>query len=273
MADLSDVMNYLTGTIAAAVYPNGTSQSSIAGVNIRVYPGWPLPNELEAQLKAGNVDISVYPLATERKKPTSLGRPYYIIDPGTPTITATVSGQTVTFAGTITVPQNLYLLINGVGYHHPVQSTDTLTSIATGYATAISGATSAGHVLTVPSAREIVARVGAIGSAARELKRQEKEFQICVWAPTPALRDMLGGAVDILLSETSDSVFTDQSHGIVRYCRTYQTDDKQKFNTLYRRDVVYSVEYATTQIISAPQVVAPILNITDQSGNTHTIQE
>ncbi|WP_369606278.1 hypothetical protein [Serratia marcescens] len=273
MADLSDVMSYLAGTIAAMVYPNGTSNPSIAGVRIRVYPGWPLPNELETQLKAGNVDISIYPLGSERKKPIGIGRPYYIIDPGTPTITATVSGQAVTFSGTISVPQNIYLLINGNGYHHPVQPTDTLTSIATGYATTIAGATSAGPTLTVPSAREIIARVGAIGSAARELKRQEKEFQICVWAPTPALRDMIGGAIDALLSESSDSVFSDQSHGIVRYCRTSQTDEKQKFNTLYRRDVVYSVEYATTQIISAPQVVAPILNITDQAGNTNTIQE
>ncbi|TKI03575.1 hypothetical protein [Martelella alba] len=260
MPDLSEVQMVLVGSIAATLYPNGTSQPSIANANIKVYPGWPVPNVLENDITAGGAHVSVFASPTERKIPNYLGRGYYTVNPGAPTITADVSGNMVTFGGTVSVPQNIYLLIDGQGYHHPVQADDTLTMIATAFSALIPSSSSYGAVLTLPPSHSITARVGGVGTAARELKRQEKEFIVTVWSPTPALRDTVALAIDSALAESSDIVFADGSHGIKLYARTFQTDQLEKYQ-LYRRDIVYSVQYATTQIISAPQVIAPVLNI------------
>ncbi|WP_230371026.1 hypothetical protein [Paludibacterium denitrificans] len=40
MADLSDVLNTLSGLVAAAVYPHGTSQPSVCNAPVKAYPGW-----------------------------------------------------------------------------------------------------------------------------------------------------------------------------------------------------------------------------------------
>ncbi|WP_280955020.1 hypothetical protein [Paludibacterium denitrificans] len=44
---------------------------------------------------------------------------------------------------------------------------------------------------------------------------------------------------------------------------------------MYRRDLIYTVDYATTQTVDAPQVIAPVINVINQnSGQTiRTIQE
>lgn len=265
MADISDVMNLMVGQIAAVVYPNGTASPSIVNAAVKVYPGWPVPNVLDTDLGANGIHISVYPLTTERKLSVEMGRPYSIINPGNPTITATVSGQTVTMAGTISTPTNVYLLIDGVGYHHSVQTSDTLITIATALAAIIPNASNSGAVITLPNAIEIIARTGGIGSAARELRRQEKDFLVTIWAPTPALRESVGSALDTALSINSNISFADGQPGTMLYKQTRYDNDKTGKYLCYRLDLVYTVNYATTQIISAPQVVAPVLNTNGSS--------
>jgi hypothetical protein len=278
MADVSDVSNLLVSLATGAAYPNGTASPSICVAPVKLYAGWPVANVLDADLKAGKVHVSVYPLPTERKTSRQIGRPWVTTIPGTPTLTATVYLNQVTFGGTVSIPQNLYLLVNGKGYMYAVQPADTLASIATAFATLLQGdfpaASSTGPVLTVPGAYSVIARVGAIGAAMRELKRQEKQFQITIWAPTPVLRDAAAGPVDVALGVSSDLAFTDGSHGILLYSHTIQSDQNQKAG-LYRRDLIYTVDYATTQTASAPQVIAPVLNVINQnSGQTiRTIQE
>ena len=66
MADVSDVCNALVTLAAQAVYPNGTGQASIANTGVRLFQGWPLPQQLDADLKAGVCQVSVYPRPEER---------------------------------------------------------------------------------------------------------------------------------------------------------------------------------------------------------------
>ncbi len=61
MADVSDAADGLVQIIAAAVYPNGTTQPSIGNVPIIIYQGWPNSQTLENDLAAGKVHISVFP--------------------------------------------------------------------------------------------------------------------------------------------------------------------------------------------------------------------
>ncbi|WP_230371025.1 hypothetical protein [Paludibacterium denitrificans] len=174
--------------------------------------------------------VSVYPLPTERKTSRHIGRGWTITATGAPTLTATVNLNQVTLGGTVSAPQNVYLLVDGKGYAYAVQPADTLTSIATALAMQIPGASSSGAVITLPSPHSVIARVGAVGTAMRELKRQEKQFQITVWTSTPALRDATAGPVDVALAVSSDLAFADGSHGILLYSHTIQTDQNEKWH-------------------------------------------
>ena len=266
MADSSDVSNTLAGMIAATVYPNGTSQASISGSVIKVYPGWPVPNVLQQDMKAGGAHISIWALPSERKIGSELGRPYRVIEKGDPPLIATVSGLAIKLSGSVSVPTNFYVLIDGVGYHYPVQSNDTLITVATAMANQIPGATSSGAVITLASGNSVVARTGGVGTAVRELRRQAKDFQITVWAPTPAMRAQIGAAVDQQLSENSGISLGDGTPSLLLYARQFDSDASENY-LLYRRDLIYTVNYATTQTIAAPQIIAPVMHVTDASGN------
>ncbi|WP_369788068.1 hypothetical protein [Rouxiella sp. WC2420] len=259
MADPSEILNVIAAQVAAIVYPNGTSSASISGTALNVYAGWPVHSVLNTDILAGTSHISVFPLDGEQKIPTALGRPYREVESGDPTIVATVSDSSVTLSGTVSTPQNVYLLVDGTGYHYAVQSDDTLTTIATAMSTLIPAASNVDAVISIPQAIEIIARVGGVGSQARELRRQTKEFMVTVWAPTTALRDSLGSALDSGLSINSNLQLSDNLPAFMIYSRSMFSRDTQ----IYRRDIVFSVNYATSQTLSAPQVVAPVISIND----------
>lgn len=61
MADQSDVAEALLGLATAAVYPGGPAAPSVAGVPVRLYRGWPDPETLAADLRAGAAHVSVFP--------------------------------------------------------------------------------------------------------------------------------------------------------------------------------------------------------------------
>lgn len=143
-----------------------------------------------------------------------------------------------------------------------MQSTDTLTSIATALATLIPNASNVDAVISLPQAREITARIGGVGSEARELRRQTKDYRVTVWAPTTALRDTLGSALDAALSIDSDLTLSDNLPAFMVYARSMYSQNTQ----IYRRDIVFSVNYATSQTLSAPQVVAPVMSINDHTN-------
>ncbi|WP_248769066.1 hypothetical protein [Pseudomonas sp. MWU12-2345] len=269
MAGQSDVMNKLVGMIAAVLYPNGTGQPSIAGLGIKIYEGWPVPNVLETDLKAGKAHVSVYPSATERQTTRELGRAWVQIVPPAHTVVATVSGNQITLSGTVSA-QNLLASVNGSSYVYTMQVSDTLTSAATALSALIPGATSSGPVITISGAHSVLARVGGFGTAIKETKRQEKQFQISIWAPRPDARDSVVNAIDSALSDSTNLPLPDGSSGIMRYSHSFQTDQLQKAG-LYRIDLFYKIDFATTQTTQAAEVIAPVLNMTNaQTGQPIT---
>lgn len=261
MAGLSDVLNQLAAQAAAVIYPNGTAQPSACGMPVKIYPGWPVPNVLETDLAAGTVHVSVYPGNTERKTTRSIGQGWVQVAAPVHTVQMTVSGSQVTLSGTPGA-QNLLITLNGTAYVYALQASDSLNSAATGLCALIPGATSNGAVITLTGVHSITVAVGGFGTAMRETKRQEKQFQVTVWAPTPLARDLAAEALDSALSATTSMSFTDGSAGIVRYSHTFQTDQLEKAG-LYRRDLFYSIDYATTQTQASVEVIAPVLNTTD----------
>lgn len=246
MADLSDVSNALVTLAAAIAYPNGTSQPSLIGVDVRVFAGWPVPALLDADLAAGKVQVSVFPVPGMERVVSSAFGDWTVPTPPVNTLTLTGSGQSVTVGGTVSTPQNAALVVDNKAYVYSVQAGDTLASIAAALAALVSvdqTATAAGAVLTIPNAKYISPRVGGVGTAQRETRRIEQTFMVTTWAPSPTLRDQLAPKIDSMLSGMTKLTLPDQAAAL-RYRRSNQDDGSQKAG-LFRRDLVYAVEYST----------------------------
>lgn len=263
MADLADVENVLTAIIAQIVYPSGTGQASIINKPCKILRGWPIPANLDADLNAGTINISVYPRDVEQNK-TRYPKDWQEIPFAPATLTLTAAGTTVTVGGTPASPSNAAVLVNGVPYIYPVQGGDTLTAIATGLAELINAATPAtsfGPVITIPAAKQLSARVGIFGTIIRETRRQKRSFQITFWCSTPTQRDAIVPPVDRSLADIEFLTLPDGTAGRLLYERSPVSDRVQR-EGLYRRDLFYTVEYATTDTQSAPQIVTERFNQT-----------
>ena len=274
MADLADVETALKALIVGWLYPGGVGagQVSAAGMPVLVARGWPTKDGLEASFKANAAQISIYSQPGAERLTTRYPRQWVTMAQPVDTITATASGATVTFGGAISMPQNIAVLVGRKTYLHAVQFSDTLASIAAALAAEVAGASSSGATLTVPSPAGLKARVGGVGKVARELRRQERLFQITIWADTPEQRDALAGFVDAKFAGAGDAsglefiTLPDGFSARVQYVRTAPTD-KDELSGSFRRDLIYSVEYATTETTNAPQIVAFETKASDPEGD------
>lgn len=257
MADFTDVASALRDLIAAAIYPNGTGQSSALGFGVQVYQGWPTPEKLDADLKQGMAHVSIWPTPQEKPSADHFAD-WQTLSIQATTLTLTVSGQTVTVGGTVSTPQNVGIVADGLAYAYAVQASDTLTTIATALASGLAGqgigASNTGAVITLASAKKIAGRTGSQGVSMRELRRQERVFQVSCWANTPATRDALAKLVDTTMGATWRLSMTDGTSVNLFYRGSSQHDESQK-QLIYRRDLMYGGEYATTQTRTDAQVL------------------
>lgn len=271
MADQSDVEAAIVSLLATTLYPDGTARSDLLGATCSVYRGWPSAADLDSDLNAGRVNVSVYPRPNTDRTTTRFVPEWRITARPVATITAAadVTGTQITFGGTVQPPQNVSAIVNGRGYVYAVQAGDTLATIATALALRISAdtpASSAGPVLTVPGAFAFVVRVGGVGTAIRELRRQTKGFQVTAWCPTPALRDRVASILDVAMAQSDSLVMPDGSTAWVRYLGSTSEDGAQKA-LCYRRDLIYLIEYATTETDAPVEVtvVNTAITVTDRS--------
>jgi len=263
MADISDVSAALVTLAAGVAYPSGTSQPSIVNKPVMVYPGWPQPQTLDADLAVGKVHVSVFPMPNMERIVDSAMSDWTQATAPANTVTLTLAGQAVTVGGTISTPQNAALVVDGKGYVYAVQPADTLASIASALAALVAvdqTATAAGAVVTVPNAKYISPRVGGRGTSQRETRRQERTFLIAVWANDPALRDSLASKLDAALSNTVHLTLPDQN-ATLRY-RSSRPDDGTQKDRVYRRDLQYAVEYSTIATEADYQITVGVENIT-----------
>lgn len=271
MADQSDVADAFVALISGMLYPNGTDSPSSLGLDAKVYVGWPVPSELKADLmrRPSVSHISVYPRPDEHNTTRYDGDEWLEASRPTPTLTLTSTfnpdgSMLVTIGGTVPPasaanPQNLAIFVNGVPYLYTVQPTDTLMGIAEALATkiaaAVPGTLTAQAAVWLPAGARLGAlRVGVTGTALHEVGRQEKLFQIGIWSATPRERDKLASAVDVFLRKTQWLNLADQTLGRNIYRSSHQSDQLQREGA-YRRDLLYTVEYATTEAVSAPEII------------------
>jgi hypothetical protein len=277
MADLSDVETALAEFISAVLYPSGVPSpgqwpDSIIGAPVRVLRGWPIADVLDTDIAAGRCQASVMPVSGQTRNTTR-----YELQPsiavGVPTLTASVSGQTVTFAGASSASQVAGILAGGAfgtPYTYRLTANDTPSTVAVAFAAAIPGAASSGATVTLPGSVQPVARVVADSTATTEQQRQEQTFRMSFWSPTPVLRDALCSAIGNAFAPIRWIPLPDSSSGLLRYRSSY-TDDVPAKAALWRRDLAYSVEYATFSTETVPCLLFGITNLDPGTVQTSII--
>ena len=264
MADQSDVEAALVTTIAAVVYPEGTAAPSIVGAQCRIFRGWPAATALTADLAAGVVNITVFPDGSSHHDFTRYIDEPKVISKNVPTLAMDVAGTTATISGAANPGQVAGILVDNIAAVHRVQTSDTPELIAAtlgAYLRTKRLTIVAGSSITIPNARNILGRVVADQTAQRETRRQRLGFRVTMWCPTPALRDLVSSTVDQTLSHSNWLVLPDGTSGFVRAVSSKVFDQSQNAN-LYRRDIIYDVEYATTISMTLPTMIFGNLNFT-----------
>ena len=256
MADLADVETTLVGLATNALYPRGLTESSSVGADCRVYRGWPAPAGLDTDLKAGRVNVTVFPDSTPGQTLTRYPSDWQG-SPVRPTLSGAVLGNTVTFFGTADFGQIAGIMFGNRSFVYRTVAGDTTGSVAANLAarirvTQIVGLS--GSTLTIPGASNVIVRIVADGPAFREIRRQSHDFRISFWCPSPMLRDSAPSVVDSALAALTFIDLPDTSRGRIAYKNTAVFDQSQSAN-LYRRDLLYVVEYPTIASISSPAMI------------------
>lgn len=260
MASTDDVARYLASRVAGVVYPGGGRLPGIVNTAMKVYPGWPVPGILQQDIDNGGMHISVWPLPTERKISPALGRPFRVMAKGKPTLQFTVNGTTIGVAGVASELTNVQITLNGKTYTFHFRAGTTAEKALDVLSVSLPRSFTIGSSLFIMLVRHLSISVSTAGIAVRELRRQIKDFQITVWAPTPGLRDRIGSAIDAALSEQSHIDLNDGAPAQLLYARQFDSDRSENWH-VYRRDLIFSVNYATTQTISAPEVTQFVVTL------------
>ena len=249
MADQSDVETALVNAAMAALYPQGLSGPSVCGAPVRLYRGWPESSALDADLAAGYVNITVFPEETGERNTTRYLPQWSNPAPVTPTLTAAMTPDSVTLAGSAGAGQIAGILADAETYVYPCQNGDAPANVAANLASQIMAnrlVQLSDATITLPGVQRLIARTVATQGVFNQIRRQEQIFRLIGWCADPALRDAAMIVLDSALAAMYFLPFADGSVGRLRF-RQSITLDRQENASLYRRDLLYSVEYPTLQ--------------------------
>lgn len=262
MADLSDVEQAILDVVTSCMYPGGPDQPSVFGTIIRTYRGWPSAATLNSDLPAGKVNLTVFPDSDPGHDTTRSRRIW-----SQPAVAATahmsVCGDTVVFDGTMEVGQALGLIVDGVAYAYRAKEGDSPELVASIFGEQIAGdriVQYSGRAITIPHAHCIVGRIVCDQNVMQEVRRQERNIRVSCWCPTPQLRDQVATAVDQVLSQYKFLPLGDGSDARISYHGSQVYDNLQNA-LLYRRDLIYTLEYATVSTAAEPGMLFGDLNI------------
>lgn len=99
------------------------------------------------------------------------------------------------------------------------------------------------------------------GSAVLELRRQTRLFQVSIWAGGYSRRDAASAAIDAGLAAVSRLALADGSLAVMTYDSSAQDDDQQQAG-IYRRNLVYALNYATTKTVTLTVIATTVTDVT-----------
>lgn len=106
-------------------------------------------------------------------------------------------------------------------------------------------------------------------SAIRELRRQTRLFGIRVWAGGHLRRDAAAAAIDAGLAAVSRMVLADGSVAVLTYDGSVQDDERQQAG-IYRRDLFYALNYATTRTMILTPITSTVTDVTPVVNGTNS---
>lgn len=275
MASVDDVLAALNDQInTALIAANVTNEGFIA-------PGWPNMTELTKQMEQvpAQYFVSIYPLPTERVTTRFLNEPWGYISTIDPTVTASISGNVVSFSGAVTPGQNVALILDpgtsGAVAHYQTKAGDTLADVALGVAAQVVApytATPSGDTVAITSAATLRCNVGGSAVVGQEVLRTDRHFQISVWCPDAPTRSLIFNAIKRAFASVYFLTFPDTSSGRLKYVSSPWSDEMQQ-DTLYFLKAVYSVEWGEIAQDTQTQIVVTQVTTTGQNGPSITTTE
>lgn len=265
MADISDVEQAVAITVTSILYPSGPSNSSIIGAMCRVYRGWPNSAALNTDLGSGAVNVTIV-TDNDSGRTTTRYLPEWQTVLSQPGIAAGTAQQTITFSGGPALGDVVGALIDGTTYAYRIQSGDTPDLVASNLNRLIEADRPTmvlGSAITVPGAASIKVRAVCDGHTYFEGRRQEKDLRVVCWCPTPAIRDAVASAIDAAVDQLGFLVLHDNTKARIVYRNTASYDQAQNA-LLYRRDLIYTVEYPTIITFIEP---AFLFGVSDLNGS------
>jgi hypothetical protein len=258
--DRSDVEQALAALIAGLLYPAGSDSASITGDAYRIYRGWPVAGLLEADLAQGVAHVSVLSVAGTIRETTRYPCEWQGQSP-TATLLGTISGQTVSFSGYGGSGQVAGVSVDGRCYAYRMRDGDSAALVSAALAAQIRSdrpAVASGSSLFLLDGNDLIVRVVVDGQGGREVRRQVAGFRVTFWCPNPALRDLVVSQVDTAIADTP---FIDIGGWACRLRASGDTSsDDGSAAGIWRRDLLYSVEYPTVVNETLP---AMLFGITD----------
>lgn len=254
MADLTDVAAWFSTQCSEICYPNGTGSSPITGggKTISIGRGWPDPKTLDSVMAAGtgNAYVSIYPMPGMERNTTRYPKQWQEKSQTAAKLTLTVAavsgGYTVTIGGSIQAGDGPVISVGGISYGYSVLGTESLISIAAALAALVPDASAIGAVITITTVAAVTGVATASGIAQMELRRQQRVFGVYVWAPDQQTRNTVAQALDSYFAGIERFTLTgDNTSARLIYHGTQESDDLQ-VRKIYKRVLMYQVEYATT---------------------------
>lgn len=256
MADISDVEGALVEVLTGTVYPAGASQPSIVGSPCRIYRGWPNTPTLSSDLSNGVINITVVS-DNDTGRTTTRYLPRYRATTAVPGVLLTVNQGRIIVGGSPMPGDVAGALVDGAAYSYRIHAGDTTAMVAEQLAAiirAVRPAVVSGSTITLPGSYSLVSRCVADGVASLEVRRQEKDIRIIAWCPTPDSRDSICAAIDAALSQLPFLLLPDATSARLQYKNTMSYDQAQTA-LLYRRDLVFCVEYPTVGTFAQPAML------------------
>ncbi|UGY23724.1 hypothetical protein HU675_0038225 [Bradyrhizobium septentrionale] len=278
MADITDVTAYFAQTAFAAVYPGGTAQPSIAAMDIRIFEGWPTPDQLDLDMAGKMLDaskqvvarpggpvasVSIFPMQGQGATVYQILDETYVVSRPTHGMTFTLADNVITVSGQPVAAEYLTVIADDAHVYSASGSTiaELLAALASQAQTDYPQVASTATTLTIPGTHSIVARQGGKGVLGKVLHRQRQSIMTTVWAPSSAIRGTLGKAIDVALKKANKITMPDSSQALVIYNRTTNIDEMQT-QAIYRRDLVFDVEYATVELFDGYEITSTQVSIT-----------
>lgn len=260
MPDRSDVEQSLAALIASFLYPSGYDSDSVTGDAYRIYRGWPVAGLLESDLAQGVAHVSILPIPGTMRDTTRYPTEWRGQSPPA-TLAGSVAGEVISFSGVGGVGQVAGVRVDGRCYAYRTRAGDTSALVSAALAAQIRldrPAVATGSDLRLLNAQDPLVRVVVDGQGGRELRRQTGGFRATFWCPSSALRDSVVSLVDAAMA---DWTFIDVGGWA---CRTRTSGESSSDDGspagIWRRDLLYSIEYPTVTNEILP---AMLFGITD----------